>query len=158
MSEAATPTARPLVLFVCTRNACRSQFGEALLRAKAGDRVEAASAGREPGEVHPLTIRALDEAGVSTAGLRSKSLAEFERDRRPKVVIAVCAAALEACPRVTAPTAEILAWPVDDPAAATGTDEERMAVFRRIRDEIARRIDAWLATTNLTKAAAGCGP
>ena len=137
---------KPVVLFLCTANTCRSQMGEALLRHRAGDRFEAMSAGLEPGpEVHPLALRVLEEKGVSTAGLRPKNLREFLGVVRVRWAVFVCSRAAESCPTAWPDWSERLYWPLDDPATVEGTEEERLAVFRRVRDELETRILAWLA-------------
>ncbi len=141
MSE---PQRKPLVLFLCTANSARSQMAEAILRDRAGDRFEAASAGLTPTRVHPLTLRVLDEAGIDTAGLRSKSSAEFLGKVAVRWAVIVCDKAAQHCPRVYPFASRTLYWPFEDPAAAEGTNDERLEKFREVRDQIASRIDAWL--------------
>jgi arsenate reductase len=136
---------RPRVLFVCTGNSARSIMAEALLRHMAGDRFEVFSAGMEPKGVNPLSIKALQEIGVDTAGLSSKSTMDFLGKVRVRYAIIVCTRAQESCPRIQPFALNTLYWPFDDPAAATGTEEQRLAEFRRVRDEIAGRIKEWLA-------------
>ena len=126
------------VLFICTGNSARSQMAEALLRRAGGDRFAVASAGTEPKGVNPLAIRALAEVGIDISGARSKSLLEF-LDQPFDVVVTVCDRARESCP--VFPGAErTLHWSLDDPAEATGSEEERLEVFRATRSEIQRRI------------------
>jgi arsenate reductase (thioredoxin) len=131
---------RTKVLFLCTGNSARSQMAEALLRHIAGDRYEAFSAGTEPKEVHTLTLSALEEIGVTTAGLRSKSLREFLGHQHFSHVVIVCSQAAESCPTVwpgvsgNVPQVKRLFF--DDPAAATGTEEAQLAAFRAVRDQI----------------------
>jgi arsenate reductase len=132
------------VLFICTGNSARSQMGEALLRHHAGARFEVYSAGTEPKGVNPLTLRVLEEAGVPTRGLRSKSVREFLGKVRMRYAIIVCESAQKSCPRIEPFAVQTLCWPFPDPAAATGTEDERLAVFRSVRDEIDARIRAWL--------------
>ncbi|RPH77447.1 MAG: arsenate reductase ArsC, partial [Candidatus Rokuibacteriota bacterium] len=131
------------VLFLCTHNSARSQMAEAWLRALAGDRYEVASAGTESTRVHPLALRAMAEAGVDLAGHASKTLDRFVGERWDWV-ITVCDAANEACP-VFPGAARRLHWGFDDPSRAAGDDEARLAVFRRVRDEIRARLAGWLA-------------
>lgn len=131
------------VLFLCTHNSARSQMAEAWLRALAGDRYDVASAGTEATRVHPLAARAMAEVGVDLAGHTSKTLDRFLGERWDWV-ITVCDAANEACP-VFPGAARRLHWSFDDPSAAPGGDEDRMAVFRRVRDEIRARLAGWLA-------------
>jgi arsenate reductase (thioredoxin) len=129
---------RPRVLFLCVHNSARSQMAEGLLRAFADDAFEAHSAGTEATEVRPLAIRAMAELGIDISRQRSKSVAEYE-GQPFDYAITVCDDAKETCPYF--PWADrVLSWPFADPAAATGSDEERLAVFRRVRDEIAARI------------------
>ena len=148
--DAPARTKRPVVLFLCTGNSCRSQIAEAWLRRLAGDRVEALSAGTAPSFVHPLAIRVMAEAGVDLSTHESKSIQRFLADP-PDLVIAVCASAAESCP-VFPGRVRLERWPFDDPAAATGTEEEVLREFRRVRDAIRARIEAWLASSDLVPA------
>lgn len=128
------------VLFVCTHNAGRSQMAEGYLRARYGDRYEAFSAGTTVSTVSPLAIQVMAEIGVDLSGHRSKNLGEFLGEEMD-VVVTVCDAAAASCP--TFPGAKrTIHVNFPDPAVATGTDEERLAVFRSIRDGIAAWIDA----------------
>src|SRR6266478_4725572 len=131
------------VLFLCTYNSARSQMAEGLLRRPAGDRFEVASAGTEARGVNPVAVRAMADIGVDLRGHTSKTLERFLGERWD-YVITVCDNANESCPvfpgRVTR-----LHWSFDDPSAAAGGDEQRLAVFRRVRDEIRARIEVWLA-------------
>ena len=137
------------VLFVCTGNSCRSHMSEGLLRNLAGDRYEAFSAGSKPaGYVHPLAIRAMKELGEDISRHRSKSLDEFV-GQPFDYVITVCDHAREACP-VFPGAAHQLHWGFDDPAHAEGTDEEKMKVFRRVRDEIENRLRRFIAARKET--------
>lgn len=131
------------VLFLCTHNSARSQMAEGWLRALAGDRYEVASAGTETTRVHPLAARAMSEVGVDLAGHTSKTLERFLGERWDWV-ITVCDAANEACP-VFPGAARRLHWSFDDPSRATGSEDERLATFRRVRNEIRARLAAWLA-------------
>lgn len=126
------------LLFVCTGNSARSQFAEAILRRLGGSDFQVSSAGTHPGVVNPLTVRALAEIGIDWSGARSKSVTEF-LDQSFDYVITVCDQAREACPVFPGPH-ESIHWGFDDPAAAVGTDEERMKVFRRVLGEINLRI------------------
>jgi len=131
------------VLFLCTHNSARSQMAEGFLRAMAGDRFEIASAGTEATRVHPLAIRAMEEVRISLAGHTSKTLDRF-LGQPWDYVITVCDRANERCPLFQAATRR-LHWGFDDPSRATGTEEERLGTFRRVRDEIMGRLRAWLA-------------
>lgn len=132
------------VLFLCTHNSARSQMAEGLLRAWGGPRFEAHSAGVVATEVRPLAIRAMDEIGIDIRGQSSKSLDAYA-GQPFDAAITVCDDAREACPFF--PGAERqLHWSFDDPSAATGTDADRLAVYRRVRDEIGERIRKELLT------------
>ena len=135
-------TGKPLVLILCTGNSCRSHLAEGILRAAAGDFLEVASAGSKPaGYVHPLAIRALREIGIDISAHTSKHLDEFTA-RPVETVITVCGNADQVCP-VFPGQLNRHHWPFDDPAHAAGTDEEKFAVFRRVRDEIRRVFTAY---------------
>jgi arsenate reductase len=138
--------ARISVLFVCTHNSARSIMAEALLRQKGGDEYEAFSAGTEPGEVRPLTLRVLEEAGLPIAGLRSKSVDEYV-GRTFDYVITVCDSARQNCP-VFPGQGERFHWGYDDPSAVEGSEEEKLAAFRRVFTAIAQRIDLFMTIEN----------
>ena len=130
------------VLFLCTHNAARSQMAEALLRHHAGDLFEVHSAGLEPTEIHPLTYKVMAEKGFDLAGQRSKSLMEYFMKRHIGYLITVCASAEQLCPTMPY-VGERLYWPVEDPSAGGGSEEEQMARFRAARDELEGRVVAW---------------
>jgi arsenate reductase len=133
---------RPRVLFLCTHNSARSQMAEGLLRAMAGDRFEAASAGTEKTAVNPLAIRAMAEAGIDISRHASKRYEDV--DTPPwDYLITVCDDANERCPFVPG-SVKRLHWSFPDPSRAAGNDGQRLAVFRRVRDQIRDRITAWL--------------
>lgn len=129
---------RKRVLFLCTGNSARSQMAEALLRSEAGDRYDVVSAGTDPVGVRPEAIEAMREIGVDIAHHQSKSVEEFQGQHFDDV-ITVCEKARENCP-VFLNADNRLAWDFDDPAAAHGEGDERMRVYRRVRDEILQRI------------------
>jgi arsenate reductase len=135
-------SARERVLFVCTHNSARSQMAEGWLRALGGDRYEAASAGTEATGVHPLAVRAMAEAGVDLRGHTSKTLDRFVGERWDWV-ITVCDAANERCPLFPG-AGRRLHRSFDDPSRATGSEAERLAAFRRVRDEIHHWLTGWL--------------
>jgi arsenate reductase len=135
-------TSRRRVLILCTGNSCRSQIAEALWRHLAGDRYEVQSAGTAPKRVHPLTVRVLDEAGIPTATLRSKHVGEIDTASLD-LLVTVCDSAKESCP-VLPGKFRREHWPFEDPAAAGGSEEEVLRVFRRVREEIAGRIRRFL--------------
>jgi arsenate reductase len=130
------------VLFLCTHNSARSQMAEGLLRQLGGAGVEVASAGTEARGVNPLAVRAMAEIGIDLRGHASKTLERFVGERWDDV-ITVCDSANESCP-VFPGARRRLHWSFDDPSAATGDEEQRLAVFRRVRDEIRTRIETWL--------------
>jgi arsenate reductase (thioredoxin) len=132
------------VLILCTGNSCRSQMAEALWEQLGNGDWESKSAGSKPsGYVHPLAIRAMQELGIDISENASKSLNQF-RDEAFDLVVTVCDNAKESCP-VFPGAKETLHWPFDDPADATETDEEKMVVFRRVRDEIGAKIREYLS-------------
>ncbi len=123
------------VLFLCTGNSCRSHMAEGWLRKLGGDRYESLSAGAKPsGYVHPLAIKAMAEVGVDITGHRSKSINEFA-GQTLDVLVTVCDNARESCP-VFAGAKRTIHQSFNDPAHATGSEEEKLRVFRRVRDEI----------------------
>jgi|ERR1043166_695411 arsenate reductase len=131
----ATNNIKPVILILCTGNSCRSQMAEGILRAAAGDIVAVCSAGSKPaGYVHPLAIQVMAEVGIDITGQTSKSLSEFLR-QRIETVITICPEAEKGCPVFPGEVAR-LHWPFDDPAQAVGTEQEQMAVFRRVRDQM----------------------
>ena len=132
------------VLFLCTHNSARSQMAEGLLRHLAGDRFEAHSAGTEAALVRPLAIRAMGELGIDISGQESKTLARYLGEPFDEV-ITVCDAANEDCP-VFPGAARRLHWSFEDPSTATGTEDERLATYRRVRDAIRARIEGELLT------------
>jgi arsenate reductase (thioredoxin) len=135
---------KPLVLILCTGNSCRSHLAEGILRAAAGDRFRVASAGSKPaGYVHPLGIKAMEEIGIDISVHRSKHMNDFLTEQ-VETVITVCGNADQACPMFPGQVNRYH-WGFDDPAHATGTEEEQMAVFRRVRDEIRRVFEAYAA-------------
>ena len=131
------------VLMLCTGNSCRSQMAEALWKSLGEGKWHSDSAGSKPsGYVHPLAIQAMQELGIDISANTSKSLEQF-REEAFDLVVTVCDNARESCPVFLGAT-ETLHWPFDDPADANGTDEEKMLVFRRVRDEIKERIHVYL--------------
>ena len=135
---------KPLVLILCTGNSCRSHLAEGILRAAAGDLLEVASAGSKPaGYVHPKAIAVMQEIGIDISGHTSKHMDEF-LSRRVTNVITVCGNADQACPMFPGQVNRHH-WGFDDPAHATGTEEEILAVFRRVRDEIRLVFEAYAA-------------
>ena len=135
-------TGRKRVLILCTGNSARSQMAEGLLRHEGGDHFEVFSAGTKPGSVRPEAIAVMKEIGIDISEHRSKSVDEF-RGVPFEYVITVCDHAKESCPVFPAHSKR-LHWPFEDPAAVQGSDEDRKAAFRRIRDQIHTRLTAFL--------------
>ncbi len=126
------------VLFLCTGNSCRSQMAESLLRDLTAGALEVASAGTDPKPVHPDAVRAMQEIGIDISAQRSKPLTPF-LGKAFDYVITLCEDAQQSCPRFPG-VASAFHWSIPDPAAAEGSEEERMAVFRQVRDELTVRI------------------
>lgn len=134
----------PLVLVLCTGNSCRSHLAEGILRAASKGCFRVASAGSKPaGYVHPLAIQVMKETGIDIAAHHSKHFNEF-LNQPVETVITVCGNADQACPMFPGQVNRHH-WGFDDPAHATGTDAEKLAVFRRVRDEIRRVFEAYAA-------------
>ena len=138
-------TERKRVLILCTGNSARSQMAEGLLRYEGGDRFEVASAGVAPTRLRPEAIVVMKEIGIDISGHSSKLVAEFT-NQKFDYVITVCDNANEQCPVFPGETRRIH-WSFDDPAAARGGDEERLSVFRRVRDEIRHRLRLFAVAT-----------
>jgi len=126
------------VLFLCVANSARSQIAEGLARRLAPPGVRVWSAGSEPGTIHPLAVQVLTEAGVDASAQRSKGLDAVPLDD-VDLVVTLCAE--EVCPLFPRPVRK-LHWPLPDPARAAGTDAERLAAFRAVRDDLAARLPA----------------
>jgi len=135
---------KPKVLILCTGNSCRSHMAEGFLQQAAGDLLDVHSAGSQPsGYVHPLAIQVMKEAGVDISDHTSKHLDEF-LNAEIETVITVCGNADQACPMFPGQVNRYH-WGFDDPARADGTDEEKLPVFRRVRDEIRKTFEAYAA-------------
>jgi arsenate reductase (thioredoxin) len=131
------------VLFMCTGNTARSQMAEAFLRSYAGERYEAYSAGLEPREIDPLTVAVMEERGFDLSEQYAKGLKEFLGKVHFGYLITVCDRAERECP--TFPGMGIREfWPFEDPVAFEGTEDERLARFREVRDAIDGRVREWL--------------
>jgi arsenate reductase (thioredoxin) len=133
---------KPRVLFLCTHNSARSQMAEGFLRALAGDRFEVGSAGTEKSSVNALAVRAMAERDIDISHHRSK---RYEDVATPPwdYLITVCDDANERCPFVPG-RVQRLHWSFEDPSRATGDEEQRLRVFRRVRDQIHERLTSWL--------------
>ena len=135
---------KPTILILCTGNSCRSHLAEGILRAAAGDTLNVQSAGSKPaGYVHPLAIQVMKEIGIDISDHRSKHLDEFLK-QPVETVVTVCGNADQACP-IFPGQVNRHHWGFYDPAKAEGTDEEKLAVFRRVRGEIKMVFEAYAA-------------
>ena len=136
--------AKPLILILCTGNSCRSHLAEGILRPAVGEAAEVASAGSDPaGYVHPMAVEVMKEIEIDISAHTSKHLDEFLQ-QEVHTVITVCGNADQACP-IFPGQAEKHHWPFDDPAKATGSEEEIRAEFRRVRDEIRAKFETYAA-------------
>ena len=140
---------RERVLFLCTGNTSRSQMAEAFLWRLGGDRFEVYSAGLEPSQINPYARRVMAEKGYDLAGQYSKDLSEYLGKVHFSYLITVCSDADAKCPAIFPGMGQRMHWGFDDPAAVEGTDAEKVAVFRRVRDEIESKIRAWLQERGL---------
>lgn len=134
---------KPKVLFLCTGNSARSQMAEAFLRKYGGDKFEVFSAGLEPSVINPLTVQVMEEVGVNMSGHFAKGLAQYLGKVHFSYLVTVCSRAEEKCP-IFPGMGTRLHWPFDDPAAYTGTPEERLEKFRQVRDQIEAMVIEWL--------------
>ena len=132
------------VLFLCTGNSCRSQMAQGLVRHYLSKRWKAYSAGTQPKDsVHPLAIKAMAELGIDISKRKSKRVKKY-KDKKFNLVITVCDEAAEECP-VWLGSGKVVQISFPDPANARGSEEEQMAVFRAVRDDIGRRVLYYLA-------------
>jgi arsenate reductase len=138
-----TPSLKTKVLFLCTGNSCRSQMAQAWLRTLAGDRFEVYSAGLEPHGVHPMTIQVMEETGYDMSQHRSKHLDEYKGKIDFDYLITVCGNAEERCPFFPGMGTRIHV-PFEDPTAFEGSEGEKLALFRKVRDQIKAKIEEWL--------------
>ena len=132
------------VLFMCTGNSARSQMAQALLTMHAADLFEVHSAGLDPSVIHPLTIQVMQEIGYDMSGHTAKSVKQYLGKDQFTYVITVCSKAEDRCPTSFLGELHRLQWPFDDPAAFDGTDEEKLNVFRSVRDQISNKVQGWL--------------
>ena len=138
--------AKKRVLILCTGNSCRSQMAEGFLRHLGGDRFEVFSAGIKPTEVNPLAIKVMAEVGIDISSHRSKSAMEFIKQQFD-YVITVCDNVKQTCPVFPGKYKKIH-WDLEDPAEASGSEEDRLVVFRKIRDQIQNNISEFLAANS----------
>lgn len=137
---------RQRVLFVSTRNTSRSQMAEAFVNVFACERFEAYSAGLTPAVLNPLTVRVMAEKGLDLSGFKAKGLDGFLQNLVFHHLITVCDDAKENCPRIWPGVISVKHWNFDDPAAFEGSEDEKIARFREIRDHIEEKVHQWLAT------------
>jgi arsenate reductase (thioredoxin) len=135
---------KPRVLFLCTGNSARSQMAEALLRNYAGEYFEVFSAGLEPRGINPLTIQVMEELGLDLSNHTSKDLNTFIGKISFDYMITVCGRAEESCP-IFPGMGTRLHWDIEDPSKFSGTDTERLAKFRQVRDRLDQKIRLWLS-------------
>ncbi|MGA2038435.1 MAG: arsenate reductase ArsC [Bryobacteraceae bacterium] len=130
------------ILVLCTGNSARSQMGEGLFREEGGAGYQVFSAGTRPSRVRPEAIAVMGEIGIDISGNRSKSVDEFA-GQAFDFVVTVCDRARDNCPVFPGAT-ERIHWSLEDPAAVEGTEEERLAAFRRIRDQLRERVKTFV--------------
>jgi len=133
------------VLFLCKGNSARSQMAEAFLRKYGEDEFEAYSAGLEPKGISPYADRVMEEVGISLSGQYSKYVREYMGKMHFAYLVILCHEAEKNCPTTFPGIAQRLHWSFEDPAALMGSEDEKLAKFREVRDQIERRIKAWLA-------------
>lgn len=133
------------VLFLCTGNSARSQIAEAFLRKYGSDRFEAHSAGLEPKGLNPFTVKVMQEIGIDVSGQTSKGVDTYLGKTLFQYLVTVCDDADKNCPTVWPGVGNRMHWSFQDPAAAVGTEEEKLAKFREVRDLIEVKIKEWLA-------------
>ena len=136
---------KPNVLFLCTGNTARSQMAEAFLKKYAGDRFEVYSAGYEPREIHPYTQQVMAEVGIDISDQYAKSVKDFLGKMEFRYLIIVCEKAEKTCPKAFPGVLVRMFWPFGDPGAAVGSEAEKLAKFRAVRDLIEEQIKSWLS-------------
>ncbi|HLG65332.1 MAG TPA: arsenate reductase ArsC [Ktedonosporobacter sp.] len=145
MTETHAMDQRPMrVLFLCTHNSSRSQMAEGLLRTRGGPAYEVFSAGTEPRILHPLAIQVMHEIGIDISNQTAKGIEAFASVPPMDLVVTVCHEAQETCPFFPNARSQVH-WGFPDPSRVIGTEEERLAAFRHIRDLIAAKINHWLS-------------
>jgi len=133
------------ILFLCTGNSARSQMAEAFIRKYADDRFEAHSAGLEPKGLNPLTVKVMEEVGIDLSGQTSKSVEVYLGKTLFQYLVTVCDDADKNCPTVWPGVSTRLHWSFQDPAVVEGSEAEKLAKFREVRDLIDQKIQNWLA-------------
>ncbi|USG67839.1 arsenate reductase (thioredoxin) [Brevibacillus ruminantium] len=134
---------KPLVYFLCTGNSCRSQMAEGFLKALGGDRYEVKSAGLEAHGLNPRAVQVMSESGVDISN-QTSDVIDPESLGRADYVITLCGHADEHCPVIPNEHVVKWHWGTDDPAKATGTEEDIMASFRACRDAIMSRMEKFI--------------
>jgi arsenate reductase (thioredoxin) len=132
------------VIFLCTHNSARSQMAEAFLKKYAEDRFEVYSAGFEPQPIHPYVYRVMEEIGYDLSNQQPKSLSQYLGKVHFGIIITVCKKAEKQCPTFPGVSTRLF-WDIEDPAAFVGSEDEKMAKFRQIRDQINKKIENWLS-------------
>lgn len=138
------------LIFLCTHNSARSQMAEAFLRKYADEHFNVSSAGFEAQEIHPLTIKVMEEIGFELSNHYSKELKHFLGKKHFAVVITVCKRAEELCPIIPGVSTRLF-WDLEDPSAFEGTEEGKLEKFREIRDKIEEHIKKFLRDRNILK-------
>jgi len=133
------------VLFLCTGNSARSQMAEAFLKKYGGDQYDAYSAGTEPKGINPYTERVMEEVGINLSGQHSKHVKEYMGKVHFGYLITMCDEAEESCPTTFPGIGQRLHWAFEDPSAFTGSEDEKLAKFREVRNQIEQHIKTWLA-------------
>ena len=133
------------VLFLCTSNSARSQMAEAFLRKYAGDRFEAYSAGLEPKGLNPLTVKVMAEVGEDISGQTAKGFETYLGKVMFQYLVTVCDEAEKNCPTTWPGVSRRIHWSFEDPAAFVGSEDEKLAKFRQVRDQIDQKVQSWLA-------------
>lgn len=134
------------VIFLCTGNSARSQMAEAFVRHYGGERFDAYSAGLEPKGLNPLTVQVMSEIGIDVSGQRSKGVTEYLGRALFQYMITVCDEAEKNCPTAWPGVDLKMHWSFEDPAAAVGSDVEKLIKFREVRDQIKNKVRNWLET------------
>lgn len=133
------------VVFVCNGNSARSQMAEAFLRQYGGNKFEAYSGGAVAKGIHPMTVQVMQEIGIDISSQTSKPIADYYGKIEFNVAIIVCRRAEDDCPKIAGTTRVIQRWIIEDPLRVEGTDDEKLAKFREVRDQIEARVKLWLA-------------
>lgn len=142
---------RPSILVLCTGNSARSQMAQAYLSRELAGSIDVYSAGTEPAkEVHPMTLKVLEEAGFDLEDRTPKGFRQFLGHLPVHTLIIVCDGAAKACPAAWPGVMERLFWPFEDPAAAEGSEEEKLQKFREIRDQIEAKVKSYVSQRRKT--------